>query len=230
MIDFHSHILPGIDDGSRNLETTKLMLEQMQHQGVQAVVATSHFIGTKDYPDRFLEKRAEALAQVATLEGEFPKIIPGAEIEYFFGMGACGVLDKLQLGDSGLVLIEMPFSPWSSRMVQEICDLEADTGLIPVLAHVDRYRQYNQMGRFMKTFQDAGVLFQCNSAAFFTFASRRWALKMIKKGYIHFLGTDTHNMAGRPPNLPQAMEIIEKKLGKEPLETIEAFTRKMLKL
>lgn len=230
MIDFHSHILPGIDDGSRNLETTQAMLEEMQRQGVRAVVATPHFIGTQDFPDHFLEKRKAALELTAALQGDYPKIIPGAEVEYFYGMGASGVLDKLQLGDSGLLLIEMPFSPWSKRMVQEICDLQADTGLTPVLAHIDRYRRRDQILPYIDTLLEAGVLFQCNSAAFFTFSSRRWALKLLKKGHIHFLGTDTHNLAGRPPNLPQAMAIIEKKLGKEPLQTIFAFTEKMLKL
>ena len=230
MIDLHCHILPGIDDGSKDPETTRQMLEEQLRQGVQTIVATPHFQGSKAFPREFLEKRAAALQQVSNLEGDLPRIIPGAEVEYFFGMGNSESLKDLQLGDSGLLLIEMPFCPWSQRMVEEVCSLKDRLGVTPVLAHVDRYRRRKQFPKYREFMLKKGVLFQCNASAFLSIRSRRWALQLLKKESIHFLGSDAHNLDTRAPNLDLAAQVIAKKLGPETMEKITAFTAEMLKI
>ena len=224
MIDFHSHILPGVDDGSQNVEMTRQLLEEMARQGVQTVVATPHFYATSDDPETFLRRRAAALEKVAELQGEYPQIVPGAEVAYFEGMSHSGVLDRLQLGTSGLLLVEMPFCPWPRRMIHEVCELQALTGLIPVLAHVDRYCKKDQFLGFMDQLSEAGVLFQCNASAFEKPFSRKWILKQMKQNHIHFLGSDAHNLTNRPPNMKKAAQIIQKKLGAEALDQLMAYT------
>jgi len=222
VIDLHSHILPGVDDGSKDLGMTRQMLEELTRQGVQTVVATPHFYATSDRPETFLQRRAAALEQVATLQGNYPQILPGAEVAYFEGMTQSGVLEQFQLGTSSLLLVEMPFCPWSKRMVHEICALQEETGLTPVLAHVDRYLTRKQFLRFEKELLEAGVLCQCNAEAFLNIFTRKWALQQLSAGKIHFLGSDAHNMTTRPPKLQQAAQVIEKKLDTETLKKLTA--------
>ena len=228
MIDLHSHILPGVDDGSKDLEMTRQMLEELTRQGVQTVVATPHFYAMSDRPKDFLKRRAVALKQVAALQGDFPQIIPGAEVAYFEGMTQSGVLEQFRIGTSALLLVEMPFCPWSKRMVRELCELQAETGLTPVLAHVDRYLRRKQFLGWEKELLEAGVLCQCNAEAFLKYFTRKWALKQLKLGKIHFLGSDAHNMTTRPPSLERVAQLVHKKLGREPLDRVTAFSADQL--
>ena len=223
MIDLHSHVLPGVDDGSRDLQMTRQMLDEMARQGVRTVVATPHFYATSDKPETFLRRRATALEQVAQLQGGFPKIIPGAEVAYFDGMSHSDVLPRLQLGTSSLVLVEMPFCRWTKRMIREVCEINLETGLTPVLAHVDRYCRQGQFLSFQEQLRDEGVLFQCNAEAFINPFSRSWALKQLRQRNIHFLGSDAHNMTSRPPKLQKAAQLIQKKLGTETLDRLTLF-------
>lgn len=229
MIDIHSHILPGVDDGSRDLQMSYAMLTAMKQQGVEAVVATPHFYALQDNPENFLQRRVEAFAQLQ-LEENMPRVLLGAEVAYFDGMAGTDQLAQMQLGDSKLLLVEMPFGPWSQRMIREVCLLPVQLGLRPVLAHVDRYRHRDQLLKFAGELLEQGVLFQCNAQAFIDATSRRWALSHIDREQIHFLGSDAHNLTTRSPNLAQAAQIITKKLGGDALEELTAFSKDMLRI
>lgn len=229
MIDLHSHILPGVDDGSQSLEMSYAMLALLQQQGVELVVATPHFYAMKDTPENFLRRRAEAAAQLENGEN-MPAILLGAEVAYFDGMSNSDAMEKLRLGDTDLLLVEMPFGTWTGRMIKEICLLPLQTGLRPVLAHVERYRKRDQLPKFKRQLLEQGVLLQCNAEAFVDRSTRRWALGQLKQGHIHFLGSDAHNLTERPPKLDQAAQIITKKLGSDTLDALTAFSKEMLEL
>lgn len=223
MIDLHSHILPGMDDGSRDVEMSREMLEMLSRQGVTAVMATPHFYAASDNPEEFLRRRAEAAARL----GETPIPVElGAEVAYFDSMSRSGMLQKLCLGDTRLLLVEMPYGDWSSRMVREVCDLTAQLGVIPVLAHVDRYRA--QFAKYMPEFLREGILFQCNADAFLNWRTRGWALSLLRRGAMFFLGSDCHNVTTRSPRMAEAKQVITKKLGEQALDDITAFTAETL--
>lgn len=219
MVDLHSHILPQVDDGSRSVEETMQMLSLLASQGVETVVATPHFYAWKDTMEAFLSRRQTAYSQLPE-DNALPKICLGAEVTYFAGISRSEELKKLQLGQTKLLLIEMPFDDWTDRMVAEICDLPIQTGLQPVLAHVDRYRHRSQMGKYSQVLLSHNVYFQCNADAFSRGAKSHWALKQIALGNIHFLGSDCHNLTHRPPLLADATEKIRKKLSEEALDRI----------
>ena len=212
MIDFHSHILPEMDDGSQSVEMSQTMLRMEQEQGVSGVIATPHFYALQDRPEDFLQRRQAAVDAL----GETPiPMICGAEVAYFDGMGRCDELSPLRIGNTNLLLVEMPMAPWSYRVIDEVAGLPAATGLVPVIAHIDRYRpQLRKWGNFLL---DQGVLFQCNAQAFLQFGSRSWALRQLALDRVRFLGSDCHNMTTRAPNLAAAAEVIRKKLGEHPL-------------
>jgi len=229
MMYLHSHILPEMDDGSKDPQMSRQMLDSMQLQGVRTVVATPHFYASRDLPEAFLERRQRAAQLLGDPAPGQPRVILGAEVAYFDGMGRSEqVLRQLQLGSSGLLLVEMPFGEWNKRILREVCDLPLQTGLTPVLAHVDRYRRRDQFPAAMEELLDCGVLFQCNADSFLQFGSRGWALKLLRQGLVHFLGSDAHNLTTRKPNLGEAARVIEKKLGAEYLEDLMTFSHEQL--
>lgn len=220
MIDLHSHILPQMDDGSKSVEETAQLLKLLHQQGVTTVAATPHFYA-QESPDAFLERRQAAAEQISSLTESAPEILLGAEVAYFAGMGSSEALIPLQIGQTKLLLVEMPFQDWSERIIEDICQIPVQLGLIPVLAHINRYPGKQQFPKYKDLLLRSGVYFQCNAEAFLSPKSRRWALSMLKKGYIHILGSDCHNLTLRPPMLAQARSVIEKKLGSAALDRLD---------
>lgn len=225
MVDIHTHILPQMDDGSSSVEETIQMLQQLQQQGVKTVVATPHFYPRRDNPKAFLARRAASAALLPTMDETLPQILLGAEVGYFTGMSRSEELKDLQLGQTGLLLIEMPFDNWTDRIVQEVCEIPAKQGLQPVIAHVNRYRHRGQLGKYGQFLLREGILFQCNADAFDKLFSRNWTLKALKKGQIHFLGSDCHNCTVRPPKIAAARKKILEKAGNAALEQIAQFEK-----
>lgn len=227
MIDLHSHILPQMDDGSKSVEETAQLLKLLGQQGVTTLAATPHFYA-RETPDAFLKRRNASFESMSSANEDAPALLLGAEVAYFDGMGNCETLDALQLGQTKLLLVEMPFSNWTNRMVEDICEIPVQLGLIPVLAHINRYRDKQQFPKYKDKLLHSGVYFQCNAEAFLTLKTRRWALNLLKKGYIHFLGSDCHNLASRSPRLNEARAVIETKLGNEFLENLDREAQYLL--
>lgn len=212
MIDFHSHILPEIDDGSASVEMSRDMLRMEQEQGVNAVIATPHFYPLLDTPENFLQRRQAAVEAL----GETPiPVVCGAEVAYFEGISYCEELSQLCIGQTRLLLLEMPIGPWNTRLVDEVVGLPATIGVVPVLAHIDRYR--SQVRKWGDELLSKGVLFQCNAAAFVRFGSRRWAMDQLVMDRIHFIGSDCHDITNRPPNMAAAAKVIRDKIGGHPV-------------
>ena len=227
MIDLHTHILPEMDDGSKNPGMSADMFSLLQIQGVTTVVATPHFYPKAESPQTFLQRRETAAAKLPT-PPEGMEVLLGAEVAYFPGIGTSDAMIPLQIGQTKLLLVEMPFSPWSDRIVRDICDIPMQLGLIPVLAHANRYLGKQQMPAYLEDFLSSGVLIQCNAEAFESFQSRRWACKLLKAGQIHFLGSDCHDLVQRPPQLANARQWVEKKLGAAFLQKFDTNAEELL--
>ena len=231
IIDFHSHILPGIDDGSGSVEESAAMLRQEAAQGINHVIATPHFYARYDDPAVFLEARAQAERQLRReleVNPGFPEITVGAEVHFFPGISHSDVLKALTIGGKRCILIEMPDSPWTDSMYRELEKMPERQGLIPVVAHVDRYisplRTYGIPDRLAQL----PVLVQANAGFFLRGSTRSLALKLLRQDKIHLLGSDCHNLTTRPPLLGDAVEVIRKKLGEEPLERIRYYQKELL--
>lgn len=228
MVDIHSHILPEMDDGSASAEETTQLLCLSRQQGVTLMVATPHFYATKDTPEKFLDRRQAAVEKMEYDAQTMPQLLLGAEVAYFGGMNRCEELRQMQIGQSGLILVEMPFAAWSDRMADEIISFRSRLGLVPVLAHVDRYGRRDQLPKYRRLLQEEGVLFQCNAEAFLPSFSGARYVRMLKRGELHFLGSDCHNMHSRPPKLDQAQKVITKKLGIEAIRRMDAYAKDIL--
>ncbi len=228
MIDLHCHILPGVDDGSANVEESVKLLEMLGSQGVDTIVATPHFYATEDTPEQFLQRREDAYRQLQQAGVDTSKIIPGAEVAYYDGMHKSQVLEQMQIGASKLILIEMPFRNWNDRMIETVCSIQIQLGLQPVLAHIERYAGRQQLKKYKDMLLENGIFFQCNVTAFLNgFKSRRY-FRMLQDGQVHFIGTDSHNLTNRAPKLDQAAVIIGKKIGPGLLPELNAYARELL--
>jgi len=228
MVDLHSHILPGMDDGSADAEETRQLLCLSRQQGVTLMAATPHFYADKDTPEKFLDRRQAAVEKMEYDGQTMPRLLLGAEVAYFGGMNRCEALRQLQIGQSGLILIEMPFAAWSDRMTDELLSFPSRLGLTPVLAHVDRYGRKDQFPKYRGLLQEEGVLFQCNADAFLPAFSGARFVRMLDRGEMHFLGSDCHNMHSRPPKLDQAQKVITKRLGIQAIDRLDAFAKDIL--
>lgn len=229
--DFHTHILPGIDDGSASVEESLELLRMEARQGIDHVVATPHFYAQHDTPAHFLEKRARAEArlreQMAGQEG-LPQISVGAEVYYFRGISDSDVLKELTVAGSRYILVEMPHAPWTEKMYSELEDIYVRRGLTPIIAHVDRYIRPFHTFKIPQRLEGLPVLVQANAEFFLERSTARMALRLLQEDKIHLIGSDCHDPQERKPNLEGALRLIERRLGREALERIHFYQREVL--
>ena len=231
MIDFHTHILPGVDDGSQSVEESLTLLQMEAEQGITRVVATPHFYPGRDDPERFLrrrEKAEKALRQAMAGRGDLPQISIGAEVYYFSGISDSELISELTIDQKRCILIEMPNVSWTDSMYRELEGLYAKRDLLPVIAHVDRYLSFGSNARMLERLAELPLLVQANANFFLKWATSRKALHMLQDGRIHLLGSDCHDCSDRKPNLGAAWEVIRKRLGEHALNRIETYEQKAM--
>lgn len=223
IIDFHTHILPCIDDGSQSPEETVSLLRMEAEQGITHVVATPHFYPQHDKPERFLARRAaavERLQEILAQDPTLPGVTVGAEVHYFRGIGSTDVLPELTIGGGPYILIEMPAAPWTEGMYSDLERICAKRNIVPIIAHIDRYIGPFRTFRIPERLRELPVLVQANADFFLQRTTARMAMKMLWSEQIHLLGSDCHNLTSRKPNLGAAIGAIEKKLGTEALAPV----------
>lgn len=208
MIDFHSHVLPGIDDGSKSAEESLQMLAAAAGQRITHMAATPHFYPSETSPEQFLARRARAAERLrAAWQPEFPRLLLGAEVYYFEGISRVEELEALRIEGTSLLLLEMPFHTWSDRMAAEIRALHNRPGFTVLLAHIERYLRL-QKGAVWDELLEAGVLMQSNASFFLRWSSKHKAIHMLDAGRIHLLGSDCHNMKERAPRMGDALAVL----------------------
>lgn len=226
MIDWHTHILPNMDDGSRDTEESIALLRMQASQGIDTVVATPHFYANDGSVESFLDRRRRAFESLkpALFEG-LPMIVLGAEVKYYQGISRMESLSALRMEGTRLLLLEMPVTAWTESMIRELEEMSRNTPVI--LAHIERYYRLQKQSVWERLLA-SGVLMQANADFFVSLASRRKALSLLREGHIHFVGSDCHNVLSRPPRIGQAYECIQKKLGKEYLRQMNEYGQSML--
>lgn len=249
-VDIHTHILPRIDDGSRDIEMTMAMLKEEQRQGVGAVVLTPHFYADRNQVDRFLEKRKASLGMLEAAlsqeaDGRMPKLFVGAETAYFRGISKAERLPDLCIreidaeADEGTgrstntILIEMPFVQWTRETADEIEEIACGRRMKVVLAHIERYMKYQKDKSAWNRVMDLPIVTQINAGSFLKdMRKRRTCLKWIKaaKGSRlgSVIGSDCHNLEGRRPNMAEAREVIAKKAGNNVLDEMDRTAEQVL--
>jgi len=232
VVDFHTHILPGMDDGSSNVEESIAMLLEMFRQGTMLAAATPHYYACHEKPEEFLLRRERAaLALTERIGGEkkVPGILLGAEVAYFAGMSLDARVLDLRIEGTDLLLLEMPFSEWTQRTIREVCSLNRILGIIPLIAHAERYLGLQTDEAGLWELIESGALIQANAGFFTGMRTGRKALRMLGDGEIHLLGSDCHNMKARKPNLGPATAKIGGRLGGQAVDRVRRLEQDLIK-
>ena len=231
MIDFHSHVLPKMDDGPKSLRESLEMLSLCFQQGVDAVVSTSHFYADREDPRTFLlrrNRRLQALQEAMLCSTEvYPRIISGAEVLYFPGISQAREVAELSIAGRA-ILIEPPMAPWSDDMLDEIVCLGENFDRKPVVAHVDRYMRMLGDNGLIDRVLERGLLVQVNGSYFLDEKRQKAAIRNLKKGKIHLLGSDCHGIERRAPVLGEAAQVIRKHLGDNALRDVDRLALQLL--
>lgn len=223
IVDFHTHVLPGVDDGSASTAESLELLRLEAEQGIRHVIATPHFYPNHDSPERFLRRREAALAALQaemTRQDGLPHVSVGAEVYFYSGISDSELLRELTIQGEKSVLVEMPQSPWTESMYAELEGIWTKQGILPVIAHVDRYIRPFRTFQIPERLAQLPVLVQANTSFFLDRSTSRMALRMLRRDQIHLLGSDCHNLRTRRPNLAAAAERITKALGTAPIDRI----------
>lgn len=229
MIDWHSHLLPEIDDGSPDVEESLALLRMEAEQGVDTVIATPHFFANDGSVEDFIERRRRSYERLKNAMPEsFPNIVLGAEVRYYTGIGKLPELGKLCIGKSKLLLLEMPMEKWTDYTVRELVDIEAARHVKLILAHIERYLSMQSESTWERLYE-AGITMQVNASFFTGFTTKRTALSYLSKGAIHLIGSDCHNTKYRPPKLGEAYKTIRRKFGDEFVNQINEYGEYLLK-
>ncbi|MGN0577048.1 MAG: tyrosine-protein phosphatase [Ruminiclostridium sp.] len=215
-VDFHSHILPGIDDGAENEEMSLKMLGLERKSGVTGIAATPHFYMSKQMTlEGFLEKRSASFESIRqSAEDLGIEIICGAEVYYTPSLADID-LKKLCIGDTDYMMIELPYQNLSRSFIRSFKSFigSISSDITPILAHAERYLSFTSE-ESLYDILDSDMLVQLNCGSFKAFSkSLKFMLTLIRHGSAHLLGTDCHNITTRPPNMDMARKTIEKKLS-----------------
>ena len=231
VIDFHSHILPGIDDGSKDLETSLEMLRMSAAQGVTDMVATPHFYASKEGFETYLEKRIHAFETLcASRTPDMPRIRLGAEVAFFKGISQAEKIEELAEQTGRILLLEMPFMEWTDRDVQEVERMASCGRYTLMLAHLERYMGMSENKKKLKQLLEFPAVVQINAESLLDWKKRGKLIRMFRKGQAEVLGSDCHGIHHRQPNLANGREVLEKKLGCEFLEQMDAQGSRLLRI
>lgn len=223
-LDFHTHVLPGIDDGSLDKEMTMEMLQTLYKEGVRTVLATSH-----SYPDRkgisAKEQRAlteEVNAMAKTIAPDL-QVLTGNELYYRDSLvKELQEEEVLTLADSKYILVEFHPSERYDR-IQEAVSRLIQNGYYPVIAHIERVGVLIENKKNVKQLVEMSCYMQVNSKSLMGgfFDKRTKAiLALMKENLIHFIGSDCHNLETRPPQMEQCVKKLYKKLPKEIVDRV----------
>lgn len=217
MTDIHCHILPRVDDGAKSERMAAHMIRESAAQGVSRIILTPHYrIGMFETDQKIIEKRFRHLCEINRKIRSGVRLYLGRECHRRNGIGELlqdGVLPTL--AGSRYVLVEFSHTDDFSKMRKTIYDVVVH-GFSPIIAHGERYPELITDLDRVDELQRLGAKFQATSAAIYGghgLRLKRICKKLLKEDMIDFIGSDSHDMERRAPDLGRCAEYLEKKKG-----------------
>ena len=212
MIDTHSHYLFGVDDGAEDIEMSMVMIRMAIDEGITGAVVTPHYYLPK-YDNLNVQKHFDLLKARLAEEAVAFDLYLGNELH----LDEEGVTDYLNgevnaLNQSAYLLVELPFQRMYPFHLDLIHQLQVSGSEI-ILAHVDRYRYLCENLDLLEDLRNRGVFFQMNAKSLTDRSTKKIALKLIQRGYVDIVATDTHRSNKRPPKMAEAYGVVAKKYG-----------------
>jgi protein-tyrosine phosphatase len=227
LTDLHSHLVPGVDDGSRTLEESLEAVGRFRDEGVGRIVTTPHLDGSLTHDPEGFEATMDTMDRswASLLEGageEFPGMELRRGFEIMLDIPDPDLTDeRLRLGGTRFVLVEWAWSgvpPGTLRVLARL----TEGGLTPVLAHPERYRGLEDLG-LAGAWRRAGALLQVNTGSLvgrYGDHPRNRALKLLERGWVDLLSSDFHGRPGLSPDLEEARQVLAELGGEEQFEIL----------
>ena len=219
MIDMHTHIIPGVDDGSNSVEETLNMIKEAKEAGFTDIFMTSHFL-THYYeitPKEIVFWK-EKLQEILDYQNIHINLHSGMEI-YISNRMEELIKEKeiLTLGNSRYMLIELPLTTTINYLEHVLYFLQS-VSIVPIIAHPERYKCVHENPDLISTYIDKGGLIQCNYGSIlgqYGNNAKKIIKILLKKRQVHFLGSDCHKQKSIYLQIPKAIEKIKKIIGEE---------------
>ena len=206
-VDFHTHILPEIDDGSDSVEKSYMMLKKMADEDVDVVFATPHCLLSREDEKSFLQRRAVSFNKLKTylanVQSDFkvPEIRLGAEIRVTQEMKMFEYAEALSLEGTNMIMYELPYDNYKMSYGENIYNLSLKAKKVPVLAHAERYIDIYSENDYGDLFSIPNIICQISTDFMQSKKSAKFAATLIDAGIPLAFGSDCHNMTTRPPQM-----------------------------
>lgn len=235
MIDFHSHIIPNIDDGSTSMKDTINMINEARQAGFTEIISTSHYIQKYYDLDCFeREKMLDIIKKKVSEKNEVNiKLYLGSEI-YFTPEIIELIKNKKAstINNTRYLLFELPMNT-KPLFVKEMVYELMQNGYIPIIAHPERYTYVQENIQYIEELAGMGALFQSNYGSIIGMygnSAKKTLKKLLKNNLISFLGSDVHKTGQIYPKIPKALKKLRKILSIEELEKLTTLNaQKVLK-
>ena len=231
MIDFHTHIIPNIDDGARDVEETFNLIQEAKQVGFDGIVLTSHYI--ENYYDTAVAERdmwVNVIKENLRNKGLDINLYLGNEIYISENMMELLIDGKAStINNSCYVLFEMPLNVEPMNLYDAIYSLQ-ENKLIPILAHPERYKFIQKEPELVNDLIEKGVLMQANYGSIigqYGAKAQMIVRKFFEANMIHFLGSDVHRQKTIYRIIPEAIEEIRNIVGDERLEELTTINPKL---
>ncbi len=210
MIDFHSHCLPAMDDGAVDRAEAVAMLTASAQQGIDTVVATSHFYRSEETVSRFLARRAAAVAALGDGVPQGLRLLLGAEVLLQRGLSKED-LHPLCIEGTNRILIELPFMSPMPWIYEELENIALGQRLDVILAHVDRYMPWYSSEKMAEMMDFPELTVQLNGECALDRKAFRALRRWLPPADRLVFGTDMHHIDRRPPNWQEAQQALTHK-------------------
>lgn len=201
-VDFHTHILPEMDDGAKNVDVSLELINSVSKLGASAIVLSSHYYPAQERIKDFIHRRNKSCEKLASaLEGKenVPRLHLASEVYLEPIIFNNDDLTALTVDKGGnFMLTELIYeTEFTSAMESMLRQLVYSYNIIPILAHIDRY-PFLMKEKNLYRVLEMGCVAQVNISALASFFKRKKLIKYIEKGYIGAFGTDVHNKSYLP--------------------------------
>jgi protein-tyrosine phosphatase len=217
MVDLHHHLLPGLDDGPKDLATSIEMARMAAEDGITHVVATPHASGRYTFNPDTIAKRAALLREAIDAEGIALTIATGCDFHMSYDnvQDAVAHPHKYTLNGTDYLLVELPDHGLSPHLGETLYELRL-AGMVPILTHPERnptlQTDYNRLADWMRN----GLLIQITTSSVvgqMGSKAQKMAHRLLADRWVHFLATDAHNVKSRPPKMRAAHDLVARKYG-----------------
>lgn len=233
MIDFHSHILYGIDDGAKDESMALEMLKIAVDSGTKKIVATPHYVrGRFQIPRGEIKKKVEELRKVAVNNNIDLEIYEGQEVYYTRNLMEYyeeGLIDTIE--GTRYMLVELPMREFNTEEVLDTLYEFQIKGIVIILAHPERYKVFIKEPFRINKFIEEGFLFQLNTGSLsgeFGKEVEKTAEIFVKNKIYSVIGSDGHRTEGRNTDLRKGIDKL-KKITSGYIEEIEENSKRVLR-